>query len=1206
MPTAACGGHFLTLLKFNRVGVVKMPSPRQLANHRLSDGRRVRPAARLRRAVEILGLERRVLLNGDVFDDTFGDEGLFAFSLFNDFSGTGADQATVTSFEPVAAVADAAGNTYVLGDVGIRARLFNNFFDYTDAGVIKLLPNGQRDATFGNSAGVATIQDPLNLNPFSDPLPNRTAGSIALDAQDRIVFAGTAFDTNSGNGDVLVGRLTTAGAPDPSFFPNFGGFGGTFINLSVFAGFGTDSTDEGRALAIDPNDGTIVVGGSTQAFTGDQSDVFLLKLDDTGTLVPGFGDRGNGIVSTTFAGSDDVINALAIDPFDSRIIAAGSTTSSGSVSQFAVLAYSFDGILDTDFGGFNSAAGTMVFSFATPGDSLDEAYAVDVDPLTGDIYVGGYTATFNLSTLDFNSNLAVAKLNSDGSFDTDWAFEGQTVITLPVPISGINKLSILPDDGLLLAGDFAGGFDNTTFDFTSSGVFLGLLDPAGFLDTGFDDDGIALFNNDLTPFTFTGGLSALPASSPSGLTPANSGAFAALEITPANGNDFGSQLDAKANGIPVEKVAAIGGRIFFDLVSGSGATVTTARISGAALGLVPTVALPTAITTVTTGSFVQFVLRFQDDVAVIRNSIAATAVQVVQPGGSAAAVTVVAVSSTTDAATIDVTFQFTKGANFTVADNGTYSIQIVPGVVVDGNQQSVAAGIVGTFTIDIPPSQGDVGAPAATATIPAAATAAAAAHQFTVTFTDNVAIAVASIGTGDVRVTGPNGFSQPATFLGLDANTNGTPRTATFSVAAPGGTFDSADNGTYTVTLLAATVSDPSGNVAPQTTLGTFTVNVAPIPVDSTAPAATASIPPAATAGSAEHQFTVTFTDDTAIAAASIGTGDVLVTGPGGFSQAATLLGLDANTNGTPRTATFSVAAPGGAWDVNDNGTYTVALLAATVSDPTGNVAPQTTLGSFAVNAPQGPGQDLSAQIASVFKVLRVVAGTKGTDVAVRLINSGDVLIKATVAIRIIFSADSVLDGSDFTAGTITAKNVSLKAGANRVVKGKFATYPNVPAAADLRVLAVVDADSALAEANESNNLAAGTQTINIAPPFTDLRGTIGKLATKFRLGKKASVPLSLINDGNVAAKGTVNVRLIASTDDVLDINDRTLTVVAVKLNVSASKSGRATASVTIPADLAVGTYRIIAVVNTDSALGESNLANNTLFSTLAVNVTVK
>ena len=1051
--------------------------PRRVSNRALRS---------LRSAATLQVLERRVLLDGSIFDDDFGTGGLFSNTLGFDVSGFGPDTATVTSFEPVSAVSDAAGNTYVLGDVGIRARLSNTIVDYFDAGVLKLLPNGQRDTTYGNdSTGIAMILDPLLLDPFLT-LPNRDAGALVLDDLGRVVYTGTAFDLSpSGEGDVIVGRFTDSGDPDPTFFASGGG-GGTVVDIGANSGLFFNSEDDANAIAIDPFDGTIVVGGGTQAFGGAQMDVFLLKLNAAGELVTTFGTFGTGIESTSFPGSDDVINALAIDPFDGRIIAAGSTETSDTLAQFAVVAYSFSGVLDTDFGGFNSAAGTMVFSFASPGDSLDEAYTVDIDPLTGEIYVGGYTASFDLNTLDFRSELAIAKLNTDGSFDLDWGpgsevgDGGATIITLPdVPIAGVNKLAVQPDGGLLLAGDFATGFNNTSFDFTQTGVFIGLLTPDGFLDTTFDDDGVALLDNDLQPFSGISGISAPVSAEPKGRDAAGPGMLAALELAGATGNSFSDQLDAKANGIPVEYVEQNGGFLRFGIVAGNGSTVTTGRIDPNAIGQNPFVSLPTAITTVTSGSFVQFVLRFQDDLNILVSSIAAGDIQIVQPGGSIAPVTVTAVNPNTNAKSVDVTVQFTKGSNFTEADNGQYSVQVVAGSVSDTEQLSVAGGVVGTFTITIPPTPADVVAPTATANIPATATVGAASQQFTVTFSDNESVAVASIGTGDVQVTGPNGFSQPATLVSLDANTNGTPRTATYTVVAPGGTWDFADNGTYMVTLLAATVSDVTGNVAGQATLGTFVVD-----------------------------------------------------------------------------------------------------------------------------APQGPGNDLRGEIASAFKLASVVGGAKGADVSVRVVNSGDLLIRSTVNLRVIMSGDDVVDGSDFTLGTIVAK-LNLKAGANRIFKGKF-NFPSPTSAANLRVLAVIDADGALAEKNESNNTAVGTQTVAVAPPFTDLRGTIGKLASKFRLGKKATIPLSLFNDGNVAAKGTVNVRLIASTDDVLDQNDRTLGEVPVKLSVNPGRSGTGRASVTIPADLAAGAYRIIAVVNTGGLLGETDLSDNTLFSTVAVNFAIK
>ena len=54
--------------------------------------------------------------------------------------------------------------------------------------------------------------------------------------------------------------------------------------------------------------------------------------------------------------------------------------------------------------------------------------------------------------------------------------------------------------------------------------------------------------------------------------------------------------------------------------------------------------------------------------------------------------------------------------------------------------------------------------------------------------------------------------------------------------------------------------------------------------------------------------------------------------------------------------ATYSVPAPGGAWDAADNGTYTVALAAAAVQDLAGNPsAAVAKLGTFAVNVPPLP-----------------------------------------------------------------------------------------------------------------------------------------------------------------------------------------------------------------------------------------------------------
>ena len=68
----------------------------------------------------------------------------------------------------------------------------------------------------------------------------------------------------------------------------------------------------------------------------------------------------------------------------------------------------------------------------------------------------------------------------------------------------------------------------------------------------------------------------------------------------------------------------------------------------------------------------------------------------------------------------------------------------------------------------------------------------------TVTYADDSGIDATSIDTGDVSVTGPNG---PLAVTGVTVVGNGHDVTATYTIAAPGSSWDAADNGAYTVAV---------------------------------------------------------------------------------------------------------------------------------------------------------------------------------------------------------------------------------------------------------------------------------------------------------------------------------------------------------------------------------------------------------------------
>ncbi len=99
-------------------------------------------------------------------------------------------------------------------------------------------------------------------------------------------------------------------------------------------------------------------------------------------------------------------------------------------------------------------------------------------------------------------------------------------------------------------------------------------------------------------------------------------------------------------------------------------------------------------------------------------------------------------------------------------------------------------------------------------------------YTFTVTYSDNVAVNVNTLDSTDLLVTGPNSYSQLATFVSATPATNGSPLTATYRIAAPGGSWDTTEAGTYVVAVQGNQVRDTSSNAIAAGTLGTFQVVV--------------------------------------------------------------------------------------------------------------------------------------------------------------------------------------------------------------------------------------------------------------------------------------------------------------------------------------------------------------------------------------------
>lgn len=140
------------------------------------------------------------------------------------------------------------------------------------------------------------------------------ASAVALTPAGKIVVAGSVWGDFSS--DVAVAQLNADGALDVTFGPHRNG--------TVTLDLGFARSDVASAVAIQP-DGKIVVAGTTRTWRGDD-DFFLLRYHSDGTLDTGFGDQGKTITDIRNAFGNDVANGLAIDPQDGSIVVVGRTS----------------------------------------------------------------------------------------------------------------------------------------------------------------------------------------------------------------------------------------------------------------------------------------------------------------------------------------------------------------------------------------------------------------------------------------------------------------------------------------------------------------------------------------------------------------------------------------------------------------------------------------------------------------------------------------------------------------------------------------------------------------------------------------------------------------------------------------------------------------------------------------------------------------
>lgn len=187
----------------------------------------------------------------------------------------------------------------------------------------------------------------------------------------------------------------------------------------------------------------------------------IVTYAQSGTLDTSFGDQGIAKASA-FAGYNYAEATLVQE--DGKILVAGNAGFSSNY-QMAIARFNADGTLDSSFGD----DGTMRF----PVGSV-KSFIMDLKQQPdGKILIGGYTWD------NTQADLALVRLNLDGSFDTSFGIDGISHLSTSSTDTG-EKIALLEDGKILF-----GGYKDNNFS-------VARFNADGSLDTSFGNEGFSV------------------------------------------------------------------------------------------------------------------------------------------------------------------------------------------------------------------------------------------------------------------------------------------------------------------------------------------------------------------------------------------------------------------------------------------------------------------------------------------------------------------------------------------------------------------------------------------------------------------------------------------------------------------------------------------------------------------------------------------
>ena len=239
------------------------------------------------------------------------------------------------------------------------------------------------------------------------------AFSVALQSDGKILVTGGSL-----NNFALI-RYNSDGSLDTTFN------GTGIVNTPI-----GPANDTGWKVAVQ-SDLKIVVAG--ESFNGSNTDFAVVRYNTNGSLDTTF--NGTGKVTTFIGTGDDVGYGLALQS-DGKIVVSGSSFN-GTDRDFAVVRYNANGSLDTTFNGTGKVT--------TPVGSGDDWGLRMVLQSNGKIVVTGDSFTGS------NKDIAVVRLNANGSLDTTFNGTGKVITPIGPGNDTGNSMALQGDGKILVA-----------------------------------------------------------------------------------------------------------------------------------------------------------------------------------------------------------------------------------------------------------------------------------------------------------------------------------------------------------------------------------------------------------------------------------------------------------------------------------------------------------------------------------------------------------------------------------------------------------------------------------------------------------------------------------------------------------------------------------------------------------------------------------